>query len=95
MIKVSQVPVIDVSALFTARSVHDLRVLAQQFKEVYTNIGFAYIVNHGISQHMFDVIFEQSKLFHHLPEEEKLKIKQNQFFRGYMAIKGSRLQIRH
>ncbi|WP_392538870.1 isopenicillin N synthase family dioxygenase [Legionella sp. 227] len=93
MIKVSQIPIIDVSALFTARSIHDLHALAQQFKEVYTNIGFAYVINHGISQHMFETIFEQSRLFHHLPEEEKLKIKQNEFFRGYMAIQGSRFKL--
>lgn len=88
-----QVPVIDVSALYYARTLSDLQALAEEFRDVYTNIGFAYIVNHGISQYMFDSIFEQSRLFHHLPEEEKLKIKQNQFFRGYMPIKGSRFAL--
>ncbi|KTD21416.1 flavanone 3-dioxygenase [Legionella lansingensis] len=93
MIKDTQIPVIDVSALYSARSERDLLSLAQIFREVYTTIGFAHIVNHGISQRMFDAIFEQSKLFHHLPEEEKLKIKQNEFFRGYMPIEGSRFAL--
>lgn len=88
-----QVPVIDVSVLFSARSQSDLYALAEQFRDVYTNIGFAYVVNHGISQYLFDSIFEQSRLFHHLPEKEKLKIRQNQFFRGYMPIEGSRFAL--
>lgn len=93
MKKYAQVPVIDVSRLYTARSVDELRTLASEFNDVYTNIGFAYVVNHGISKHILDTIFEQSRLFHHLAEDEKLKIKQNQFFRGYMAISGSRFAL--
>lgn len=93
MKKYAQVPIIDVSPLYSARSENDLRSLALEFSNVYTNIGFSYLINHGISQCMFDTIFEQARLFHHLPEEEKLKIKQNPFFRGYMPIAGSRFKL--
>lgn len=93
MKKYAQVPIIDVSPLYSACSEGDLYSLAQKFNEVYTNIGFSYIVNHGISTHLFNTIFEQSRLFHHLPFEEKIKLKQNEFFRGYMPIAGSRFAL--
>lgn len=67
--------------------------LSQHFKDVYSNIGFAYITNHGIPKFLIDNIFEQSKLFHHLPEIEKLGIQQNEFFRGYMPFGGSVFNI--
>ncbi len=93
MKKFKEVPTIDVSSLSTSQSEKELRALAKEFKDVYTNIGFAYIVNHGISKNLIDSIFEQSKLFHHLPESEKLKIKQNEFFRGYMPFATSILTV--
>ncbi|KTD82573.1 isopenicillin N synthase family dioxygenase [Legionella waltersii] len=89
----NQIPVIDVSSLAEAKSIDELRTLARRVYEVYSNIGFAYIVNHGISQSLFDRIFEQSRLFHHLPEEEKMKIVQNEFFRGYMPFATSTLKV--
>lgn len=93
MKKYAKIPVIDISPLYSAQSESDLRSLASEFNDVYMNIGFAYITNHGISRRFFEMIFEQSRLFHHLPEEEKLKIKQNEFFRGYMPISGSRFAL--
>ncbi|WP_367605732.1 isopenicillin N synthase family dioxygenase [Legionella sp. W05-934-2] len=88
-----QIPVIDVSDLQKAQKIEDLRPLAKRFFEVYSKIGFAYIINHGISPHLFEDIFEQSRLFHHLPEQEKMKIVQNEFFRGYMPLASSKLNV--
>ncbi|KTD71097.1 iron/ascorbate oxidoreductase family protein [Legionella steelei] len=88
-----QIPVIDVSAIRAAKTKQELMELAEEFKYVYSNIGFAYIKNHGISKELIDSIFEQAKLFHHLPEEEKLKIIQNEFFRGYMPFATSILSV--
>jgi len=88
-----KLPIIDVSPLFDANNTKDLLALAKRFKEVYTEIGFAYIVNHNISPYQMKSVFEQARLFHHLPEEEKLKIVQNPFFRGYMPFATSILKV--
>ncbi|STX51001.1 flavanone 3-dioxygenase [Legionella busanensis] len=88
-----EIPVIDVSLLATAKSIDELRPLAARLYEVYSQIGFAYIVNHGVPQSIFDAIFEQARLFHHLPEHEKMKIVQNEFFRGYMPFASSILKV--
>ena len=60
------VPIIDISALASNNSEQERLNLAQVFENVYTNIGFAYIVNHGISQQEIDDIFQQARLFHAL-----------------------------
>ena len=89
----NEIPVIDVSLLKTAESMEELHPLATTLYEVYSQIGFAYIINHGISQTLFDTIFQQARLFHHLPEHEKMKIVQNEFFRGYMPFATSTLKV--
>ncbi len=88
-----EIPTIDVSALATAKSHKELLVLAKTVYEVYSTVGFAYIVNHTIAPTLFDAIFEESRLFHHLPEEEKSKILQNEFYRGYMPFGASKLKV--
>jgi len=93
MHKYKEIPTIDVSPLFYARDQADLQDLAARLREVYTNIGFAYIVNHNVSPCLLDSMFEQAQLFHHLPEEEKFKIVQNPFFRGYMPFATSILKV--
>jgi isopenicillin N synthase-like dioxygenase len=94
MIEVNnQIPVIDLSKLANNNSIDNLHSLAARLYEVYSQIGFAYIINHGISPNLLDAIFEQSRLFHHLPEHEKMKIVQNEFFRGYMPLATSTLNV--
>lgn len=87
------VPIIDISALASNSSEQERLNLAQVFENVYTNIGFAYIVNHGISQQEIDDIFQQARLFHALPESEKNLIKQNKYARGYVPMGNSTLKL--
>lgn len=86
MIVFRSIPVIDVGILNSACSEDDLRPLANRFRKVYSQMGFSYLINHGIDPILFEQIFEQAKLFHQLPNEEKMQIKQNEFFRGYMPF---------
>lgn len=87
------VPTIDISAISHKSSEKDRHNLAQIFENVYTDIGFAYIVGHGISLLDTNNIFNQAKFFHELPEEEKLSIKQNVSARGYVPLGHSTLKI--
>lgn len=88
-----KIPVIDIAALSTARSESELVELSKRFEEVYTKIGFSYIINHGISPWMVQQIFDQARQFHHSPLPEKMKIQQNEFFRGYMPFATSILKV--
>jgi isopenicillin N synthase-like dioxygenase len=87
------IPKIDISILNKQNSIEDLRELAKDLYKVYTEVGFSYITNHSISQDLIDAVFEQSRLFHALPEQEKMKIVQNEFFRGYMPLSGSKFKV--
>ncbi|XP_002982743.2 2-oxoglutarate-Fe(II) type oxidoreductase hxnY [Selaginella moellendorffii] len=48
--------------------------------------GFFYVVNHGISEEFMAQVFEQSRKFFTLPLEEKMKVYQDENFRGYTPI---------
>lgn len=82
------IPVIDMSYYYDGTK-YDVKKLANDVKEIYTTIGFAYIINHDISHNLIDNILIEAKRFHSLPVEEKLSIKQNKSFRGYMPLKSS------
>lgn len=79
------VPEIDLSPLWD-KSEKGLKIVAKEVKEIFTTVGFAYLVNHQISDKVMNDIFSASKFFHALPLEEKMKIKQNKSFRGYVPI---------
>ena len=53
-------------------------------------VGFFYLVGHGISEELCDKLRAQSKEFFHLPLEVKQKIalENSKHFRGYTAVGG-------
>ncbi|KAJ8249136.1 hypothetical protein GJAV_G00231550 [Gymnothorax javanicus] len=51
-----------------------LRALSAELKSAFTEVGFAYLKNTGISQQEIDAIMDISKKFFLLPEEEKLSL---------------------
>ena len=63
--------------------------LAQKLRDTCENVGFFYIENHGVDQTLIDRTFEQSRRFHALPLDEKLKLKINQDNVGYMPVNAS------
>jgi isopenicillin N synthase-like dioxygenase len=56
---------------------------------VQEEIGFYYIINHGISRDLIDAAIEQVRLLHGLPMEEKLKLKVDERTTGYVPIKST------
>ncbi|OGT35894.1 MAG: hypothetical protein A3F11_03860 [Gammaproteobacteria bacterium RIFCSPHIGHO2_12_FULL_37_14] len=92
MINFYEIPKIDLSPLLE-NSKSGIVEVANQIRDVYMHVGFAYILNHGIPESLVNAIFGAAKDFHNLPSEEKLKIKQNKFFRGYMPIDSSILKV--
>ena len=66
-----------------------LERLAEQVRYACENIGFLYVLNHGVPQEIIDRGFAASRRFHALPLEEKLKLRLNQNNIGYMPMNAS------
>lgn len=87
----TKIPIIDLAPMFSKEK-EGLQTVAAEIKKIYTEIGFAYIVNHQVPQQLVDQIFAAARDFHALPFDEKMKIKHGKSFRGYMPRQGSTLK---
>ena len=65
--------------------------VATEFCLAYTEVGFAYLEGHGIEPGLVEEAFAQSRRFHALPVEEKLRLKVNDQHRGYMPFAESKI----
>jgi len=82
------IPIIDLEPLQDGTEA-GLHQVAQAIDYAYSQVGFAYLVNHGISQNLIDELFEASHRFHTLPRDAKMKIEINEFHRGFIPINTS------
>jgi isopenicillin N synthase-like dioxygenase len=87
-----EIPQIDLAPLFDDSDT-GIHKVAMQMREIFTKVGFAYIYNHGFPEELVAAAFRASEQFHALPQEIKMKIKQNKFFRGYMSSTSSILKV--
>lgn len=88
----SKIPTIDLQSL-SDNNLDGFVEVAKQLKSDFAQFGFAYLVNHGIEKKLIETIFDENKRFHALPLEEKLKIKINDSYRGYMPNKSSQAKV--
>ena len=88
-------PVIDVSGL-SASEISARAAVAAQLGHACREIGFFYVVNHGVPEATRDGIFAASREFFALPvtEKERCSIKLSEHNRGYVALEGERLNER-
>ena len=82
------IPVIDHGPYFTGEP-GALQHLAEQVRYACENIGFLYVLNHGVPQEIIDRGFAASRRFHALPLEQKLQLRLNQNNIGYMPTNAS------
>ncbi|PHX61030.1 MAG: 2OG-Fe(II) oxygenase [Actinobacteria bacterium] len=80
-------PVIDLSGLGTSAGA-DAQI-GLDVVQAYGEVGFGYVVNHGISPDLVASVFELSRRFHGQPLERKLAIELNSQHRGYIPFKTS------
>ncbi|KAL8158639.1 hypothetical protein V2J09_000176 [Rumex salicifolius] len=78
-----KLPVIDLLAEDKTSTVDSVR-------QACTEIGFFYVINHGVDQNMLGELFFQSKNFFSLPLEAKLKLERKEH-RGYTAFYSEKL----
>jgi isopenicillin N synthase-like dioxygenase len=83
-----EIPVVDLGP-FLAGVPGALERTAAEWRHAYEEVGFAFIVNHGVAQGLVDATFAAAARFHALPIAEKLKLKINAHNIGYLPMRGS------
>jgi isopenicillin N synthase-like dioxygenase len=82
-----EVPVLDLAPL-RAGQAGALEKLGREMRHACENVGFYFIVNHGVTPDQMASVFEQAARFHGLPAEIKQALKVNEHQIGYMPYKG-------
>ena len=82
------VPLIDFSGMLSGTAEGKARV-AEQIREACTNVGFFYVVNHGVPLDLIAAMFAQAPRFFGLPLEKKMQwhVKNSSHFLGYVAMR--------
>ena len=87
----TQIPVVDFGE-FLHGSSSQQREVAAQIGDACRNVGFMYLVNHGVSQSLINDVMSVSKEFFDLPTETKRKYGYaNGGFRGYFGVRAEDL----
>lgn len=68
-----RIPIIDVSRIYSD-DVEERKAVAEEVRKASKNIGFFYVVNHGIDASYSEEAFKQAKRFFALPEEKKMEV---------------------
>jgi isopenicillin N synthase-like dioxygenase len=85
------IPVIDLGPCF-AGAPGALDRTAAELRHALSEIGFYFIVNHGIPRTLIQETFRQAARFHGQPLDEKMKIRIDRHNVGYLPMKGDTLR---
>jgi len=85
-----EIPIIDVGDVW--KGYEGIQRVATQLRDVYSRVGFCYLINHQIPQELVNKLFQANALFHKLPIEEKMKMEINKIHRGFIPINTSTLR---
>jgi len=85
-----RIPIIEISGLVERRHTA-VENAAAALRSACLDTGFFYVVGHGVDAELIADAFEQNRRFHALPDSEKLRIKLNQWHRGYEPLASSKL----
>jgi len=75
----------------SAIHVLDLRTsdIERAFLKAYSEVGFAYLIGHGIDPALRSALFDASAVFHALPEAQKRSAEVDHSHRGYIPMAAS------
>ena len=85
------IPVIDLGPYFEGEA-GAMDLAAHELRFALTEIGFYFIVNHGIPAEKVQRLFDQVARFHALPLERKMAIRIDRNNTGYLPMKGDTLR---
>lgn len=91
MSSLDAIPIIDLGPTLAGEP-GALRKAAGQLRHALTEIGFYFIVNHGIAREQISKVYEQAARFHALPLAEKMRIRIDRHNVGYLPMKGDTLR---
>lgn len=86
--KVDQIPILDFSQFLTDDEESKCS-MAAQLRWIQEEVGFYYIVNHGVSSSLIDRAINQVQELHSLPLSKKLELKVDKDTTGYIPIKST------
>lgn len=81
-----EIPVLDLAPYLRGEP-GALEKLGDELRYALENVGFYFIVNHGVPQSLVDATFEAARRFHAIPMEEKMRLKLDANIRGYLPMK--------
>jgi isopenicillin N synthase-like dioxygenase len=84
---VDEIPVIDLKD-YRAGLPGSREKVASELRHAFEQIGFYFIVNHGVPKQLIDDTFDAARRFHELPLEDKLIVKINEYNIGYLPMLG-------
>jgi isopenicillin N synthase-like dioxygenase len=84
----SEIPILDVSGLYSDDP-EEIAGVARTLRGYLEHIGFLYVTGHGVPAESIAAVREAAKRFHGQPEDEKLKLKIDRNFRGYLGFNTS------
>jgi isopenicillin N synthase-like dioxygenase len=87
-LRTDHIPVLDLGPFLSGDAVA-IRESAEKLRWVQEEIGFYYIVNHGVSADLIQNAIDQVRALHALPMDEKLKLKVDEDTTGYVPIKST------
>jgi len=85
------IPVIDLGP-YLAGVPGAIERTAEEFHFALTEIGFYFIVDHGVPSEQIHAVFRQAARFHALPLQNKLEVKLDKHNVGYLPIRGDTLR---
>lgn len=86
----TSLPILDLSRLDAGPE--QAAAFRDELREITHDVGFFYLVGHGVEQELIDELLSVSKRFFELPAEDKLAIENTNSpqFRGYTRVGGER-----
>jgi isopenicillin N synthase-like dioxygenase len=84
----TEIPIIDIGPYLAGDS-GALEKLAAELRHAQENVGFYFIVNHGVPRRLVSQAYDQLRRLFDLPLEEKLKLRINENSVGYVPAKST------
>jgi isopenicillin N synthase-like dioxygenase len=85
---VESIPVLDLAPLLR-NDPGATEALGTELRHAFEEVGFYFIVNHGVPQSLIDGAFHAAQRLHAMPLERKLALRINKDNVGYLPFKGS------
>ena len=85
------IPVIDLGP-YLADAPGAIDRTAEELHFALTEIGFYFVVNHGVPAEQIDAVFREAARFHALPLQKKLEVKLDKHNVGYLPMRGDTLR---